>query len=80
MKKVGKVTHYFDNLGVAVLKLDGTIAVGDRIEFRRGEDKLFEQEVSSLQIDHESVKKAGKKNDVAMKVEGKVRVGVEVYK
>ncbi len=78
--KLGKVTHYYDKLGVAVIELSGALKVGDKIKFMRKEEDLFEQEVSSMQFDHKSIDKAGKGKSVGMKTEQKVGDGVEVYK
>jgi len=79
MKKVGKVTHYFGHPQVAVLNLSDKIKVGDKIKFVRNDEELFEQEVSSLEVDHEKVDSAGKGDDIAMKVDKKVHEGVEVH-
>ena len=80
MKKVGEVTHYFGKPEVAVLKLSEKVKVGDKVKFVKGEDEeLFEQEIKSLEIDHEKVDSAGKGDDVAMKVDEKVHEGNEVY-
>ena len=80
MKQIGKVTHYFDKISVAVIELSGVLKAGDTISFQRGGEELFQQEISSMQIDHEAVKKAKKGDDVAIKVDEKVREGVEVFK
>ncbi|MFH0779826.1 MAG: hypothetical protein V1928_03105 [Parcubacteria group bacterium] len=77
-KPIGKVTHYFDNLGVAVLALTGTLKVGDKIKISGGEMNL-EQIVDSMQIDREPVKKAKSGDDVGMKVNEKVRPGYRVF-
>ncbi len=74
-KKVGKVTHYFDKIGVAVLELNSVLQVGDRIGI--GE---LEQDVSSMQIDNKVIKKAGKGQSVGLKVDGLVRKNQEVFK
>lgn len=79
-KPIGKVIHYFDKLGVAILNITGTLKVGDKIKFVRHDEDLFEQEIDSMQIDHKPVKKGGKKDDVAIKVDGEVKEGTEVYK
>lgn len=79
MKKVGEVTHYFGKPQVAVLNISGEIKVGDKIKFVKNGEDLFEQEISSLEIDHEKVEKAGKGSDVALKVDDKVHEGNEVY-
>jgi hypothetical protein len=64
---VGTVVHYYDRIGVAVLKLKAPVAVGDVLLFKRGAAE-FVQTVDSLQIDHASVQRAGKGKDVGMKV------------
>lgn len=79
MKKVGEVTHYFGKPQVAVLNISSGIKVGDKIKFVKNGEDLFEQEISSLEIDHEKVEKAGKGSDVALKVNEKVHEGNEVY-
>lgn len=73
MAKVGKVSHYFDKIGVAALNLTGSLAVGDTIKI--GD---LTQTVSSMQINHEQVEKAKKGDDVAIKVDSKVHEGQEV--
>ena len=50
MKPVGKVTHYYDKLGVAIIELATDLAVGDKIKFE-GNGSDFEQTVSSMQVD-----------------------------
>jgi len=77
--KVGKVTHYYDNLGVAIVELKATLKVGDKIKFE-GHGADFEQEVGSLQIDHEKVEKASAGKVVGLKTKQKVREGTEVKK
>lgn len=77
MKKIGKVTHYYGNIDVAILKLTNSLKVGDRIKFE-GHGVDFEQEVSSMQINHESVEKAKKGDDVGLKVDQPVKEGTEV--
>lgn len=78
--KVGRVTHYYDKIGVAVVELDDTLAVGDKIKFSRGGEDLFEQEVSSMQIEHEKVQEAKGGQTIGLKVEQQVRDGADVYK
>ena len=79
-KLVGIVTHYFDKISVAALKLTAPLKVGDKIKFRNkaGED-LFEQTVTSMQIEHQPVEKAKKGAEVGIKVDQKVHEGNEVY-
>lgn len=78
--KVGKVSHYYDRIGVAVVELSAGLKVGDKIKFVRGGEDLFEQEVESIQIDHEKLKSAKKGQGVGMKTDEPVKAGAEVYK
>ncbi|MAE42605.1 hypothetical protein CMO93_02445 [Candidatus Woesearchaeota archaeon] len=48
-KEVGKVTHYYTNIGVAVVELTGALKVGDKIRIK-GATSDFEQTVDSMQI------------------------------
>lgn len=78
--KLGKVAHYYDKIGVAVVDLNKKLAVGDRIKFVKGGVNLFEQEVISMEFDHKKVDSAKKGESVGMKVDQPVKKGVEVYK
>lgn len=77
--KIGKITHYFDKIGVCVVDLSATLKVGDKVKIS-GHDNEFEQEITSMQIEHEQVQQAGKGKSVGLKVDQPVREGDEVYK
>jgi putative protease len=76
---VGKVTHYFDRIGVAVLDLTAELKVGDHILIL-GRTTDIAQPVSSMQIDHQTIQSALPGMDVALLVADPVRVGDKVYK
>lgn len=78
-KEIGKITHYFSKIGVAVVELTGTINVGDTILIK-GAHTEFEQEVESMQIEHESLQKAGKGQSIGLKMIQKVHENDMVYK
>jgi putative protease len=78
--KIGKVTHYFDKIQVAIVELSGNLAVGDKIKFVRGGEDLFEQVVTSIQIEHEKKDSASKGEIVGIKVEKELKEGAEVFK
>jgi putative protease len=78
-KRVGKVTHYFDHVAVAVLELTEAIKVGDMVHFL-GHSTDFKQAVVSLQIEHKPVEAAKPGQDVAMKVEQRVHPGDAIFK
>jgi len=79
-KLIGRITHYFSNIEVAVINLASSLKIGDSIRVIGGQETDFEQEVSSMQIDHEEVKLAKKGDSVGMKVKEKVHEGYKVYK
>jgi len=79
-KLVGKVSHYFSNIEVAVIKLSAPLAEGDEIRITGGEDTDFNQAVKSMQVEHEKIKKAKKGSEIGLKVSKKVREGYKVYK
>lgn len=78
--KIGKVTHYYDKIGVAVVELDASLAAGDRIKFTRGGEDLFEQEIDSMQIEHKKIKSANKGDVIGLKTAQEAKEGAEVYK
>jgi len=78
--KIGKVTHYYDKIGVAIIELDANLANGDKIKFVRGGEDLFEQEVKSMQIEHDKVDSAKKGDVVGLKADKEIKDGAEVFK
>ena len=76
---IGKVTHYFSKIGVAVIELSGPLKAGDKIHIK-GSTSDFEQPVQSMQIDHKDVGAGEPGQSVGMKVKGTVREGDYVYK
>ncbi len=71
---VGTVTHFYSHLGVAALALTREIDLGDSIHFL-GHTTDFEQQVSSLEINHHKVQRACPGQDVAIRVNEIVRRG-----
>ncbi|MDI6602584.1 MAG: hypothetical protein QME57_00490 [Patescibacteria group bacterium] len=78
-KLIGKVTHYFSKIGVAVIKPLDTLKVGDTIRIVGGETD-FNQVVETMEIDHQKVETAKAGDLVGLKVSQKVREGYKVYK
>ena len=77
-KEVGKITHFFGNIGVAVVELTGKVKVGDKIKVK-GATTDFDQKVDSMQVEHKDVKEAKKGDAVGLKVKDKVRTNDKVY-
>ena len=79
-KLVGKISHYFSNIEVAVVELSSPLKVGDIVRVIGGQETDFNQKVDSMQIEHEQVKLGKKGDSVGMKVKEKVHEGYKVFK
>jgi len=78
--KVGKITHYFDKIGVAVLEIEEeSISLGDTIKIVGGGEE-FEQTIESMQVEHQPIERAEKGMSVGLKVLQPVKKGYQVYK
>lgn len=72
------MTHYFGHIPAGIIKLTAPLKVGDKIHFK-GATSDFEQEVTSMQIDHKDVKEAKKGDEVGIQVTDRVREEDEVF-
>jgi len=79
LREVGKVTHYFTRIGVAVIELTDKLSVGDKILIK-GSTTNIEQTIESMQIEHENVKTAQRGQSIGLKVNDRVREEDRVYK
>jgi len=75
---VGKVIHYYDKIGVAIVRLEKALKAEDRVKFVKG-DNVFEQEVSSIQVEHAQIPQGKKGDEVGIKVEQPTKEGTLVY-
>ena len=64
--RIGEVTHYYDRISVAVIQLSSQLSKGDRVHFL-GHGSDFTQEITSIQVEHESIDTAEKGAEVAVK-------------
>jgi len=79
LREVGRVSHFFGRINVAIIELKGTISVGDQILIK-GPTTDIEQTVNSMEIEHEKVKQAEAGQSIGMKVNARVRENDSVYK
>lgn len=78
-KPIGKVTHFFGKISVAVIELSASLKVGGKIRFKRHNGDGFEQTVDSMQIEHEQIKEAKKGDAIGLKTKEPVHEGAEVF-
>ncbi len=77
--EVGKVTHFYSKINVAVVQLTAPLSVGDSVLIK-GDTTNFEQKVDSMQIEHENIQRAEAGKAIGLKVKDRVRPGDIVYK
>ena len=79
MKEIGKVTHYYGKIGVAIVELKAGLKVGDKIKIGNKDEEGAEEEVASMQIDHKDVSKAKKGDVVGIQVKERPKDNASVY-
>lgn len=77
--RIGRVTHYYNRIGVAVIMLSGPIKVGDTIQIL-GRTTDLTQKVYSIEIEHRKQQAVEAGKEIALKVDEPVRPGDVVYK
>ncbi len=79
-EEIGKVTHYFGKLGVAVIQITtGTLSVGETIHVK-GHTSDFTQTIDSMEIDRKPVQQAQTGQSVGLKVKDHAREHDVVFK
>lgn len=77
--QMGKVTHYYDKIGVAVVEVKNQpLKIGDTVKIS-GHDKEFTQKIDSLQIEHKQVNEVPVGESCGMKVDQAVKPGDMLY-
>ncbi len=78
-ERVGEVTHYFQDISVAIIEAEDRIEVGDELHVDGATDD-FTFEVESIEIDHESVDAAEPGQAAGIKVPERAHEGSEVQR
>jgi len=77
--EVGRVTHFYPKIRVAIVELKAPLSIGDKILIK-GTTTNFEQKVESMQIEHKDVKLAEAGQIIGLKVNQRARENDKVYK
>lgn len=77
-KPIGKVTHYYGGIEVAIIKFNKPVKAGTEIKFK-GATTDFSQKIKSMQYEHKDIAAAKKGQEVGIKVDDKVRESDEVF-
>ena len=79
-QEIGAVTHYYDKIWVAAIRLtSGILKSGDAIRMR-GHSTDLQQVASSIQIEHLSVTEAKQGDEIGIKVSERVHEHDKVFK
>lgn len=77
--EIGKITHFFSKVSVAVLELSAPLKIGDTIKIVTHEGE-FTQKVDSMQIEHAQVQEALPGQSIGLKVASHVHENSKVFK
>lgn len=77
--EIGKVSHYYNHLNVAVISITGKLKLGDKIRIVGHHTNLIER-VASMEVDRRSVVWVEPGDNVAVKVLGRVHEHDKVYR
>jgi translation initiation factor IF-2 len=77
-KPIGGITHYYDHIGVAIIKFNKAVKKGEMIAIR-GAHTDFTQKIDSMQYDHKDISVAKKGQEVGIKVKEKVHDTDKIY-
>ena len=77
-KPIGRVTHFFGNIKVAIIKCKAPFSRGVKLHFK-GATTDFTDTANSIQYNHAPIAKTKKGQEVGVKVKKKVREGDEVF-
>ena len=75
---IGRVTHFFSKIKVAIIKFKKPIKTGVKIHIL-GATTDFKMPVGSMEYDHEKISIAKKGKEVGMRVKYGVREGDEIF-
>lgn len=78
-KLVGEITHFYPDIYVAVVEIKNELKQGDKITIS-GHGQSFEQKVASMQVNHQPIKIAKKKQIIGMKVARPVKEKDLIYR
>lgn len=76
-RSVGKVEHYYPKVNAAAVRLTRKVKLGDRVHIvGHGDD--FQEEVTSLQLDHQPIEEGKPGQSIGLWVKERVHAGDDV--
>ena len=78
-REIGRITHYFPKVGVAVVVLSADLNKGDLVTIG-GKSEPFDQIIQSMQIEKQEIPTAKKGQMIGLKVEKPVHEGDIIWR
>jgi hypothetical protein len=78
-KPIGKVTHFYAHIKVAIVKFNTKVKIGTELYFK-GATTDFKEAPKSMQYNHVAISSAPKGKQIGIKLKKRVREGDLVYK
>ena len=78
VKPIGRVTHFYNHIKVAIVKFNKNVKAGTELHYR-GATTDFKEKAGSMQFDHKPVATAPKGKQIGIKVKKRVRDGDLVF-
>jgi translation elongation factor EF-1alpha len=78
-ERIGRISNYYNKLGVATIVIENELAVGDRIHIK-GHTTDFTQNLESMQIEHKKVEHAKEGDSIGIKIKEHAREHDVIYK
>ena len=77
-KPIGEVTHFYNHIGVAIVRFNQPVSIGTTVRFE-GATTKFTMTIVSMQLNHESIRVAPKGAQIGIKVPKRTRESDQVY-
>ncbi len=77
-ERIGTVMQFYSKIGVAAIRLEGRISLGEIIEIGT-EEEAVRQRIESMQINREDVERAEGGDEIGIKLRYRVEPGSAVY-
>jgi putative protease len=78
-EKIGRITHFFPKIEVAIIELTTTVKNGENIVVR-GSTTDIEQTIESMEVNHNKISTAAAGQLVGLKVLGQAKENDIVYR
>lgn len=80
MFRIAKVINHYNKIGVTIVKLSGSLFVGDKIKFYKDGELVLYQQIDRIIMNQKDVPFANPQDVVALVLNEKIQKGTEVYK